>query len=78
MFREKIKGKMNECGISVKELSEKTKINPSTISSFLVGNRAISNENLDTILAALELTLVPKAKFTYQGVEPQIDPGVKV
>jgi|AATF01.1.fsa_nt_gi transcriptional regulator with XRE-family HTH domain len=78
MFREKIKGKMNECGISVKELSEQTKINPSTISSFLVGNRAISNENLDTILAALELTLVPKAKFTYQGNEPQIDPGVKV
>lgn len=77
MFREKIKGKMNECGISVKELSEKTKINPSTISSFLVGNRAISNENLDTILKALELTLVPKVKFTYQGKEPEIDAGVK-
>lgn len=78
MFREKIKGYMNERGISVKDLSAKTKINPSTISSFLVGNRAISNENLDTILAALELTLVPKARFTYQGKEPLIDHGVKI
>ncbi|WP_288116903.1 helix-turn-helix domain-containing protein [Bacteroides acidifaciens] len=78
MFREKIKGKMNEAGISVKDLAAKTKINPSTISSFLVGNRAISNENLDTILDALELTLVPKSKFVYQGEKPQIDPGVQV
>jgi len=44
MFREKIKGKMNEAGISVKDLAAKTKINPSTISSFLVGNRAISTK----------------------------------
>lgn len=78
MFREKIRGKMNETGISVKDLSAKTKINPSTISSFLVGNRAISNENLDIILEALELTLVPKAKFSYQGNNPQIDPGVMI
>ena len=65
MFREKIKGKMNEAGISVKDLASKTKINPSTISSFLVGN-------------GLELTLVPKSKFVYQGEKPQIDPGVQV
>ncbi len=78
MFREKIKGKMNESGISVKQLAEMTKINASTISSFLVGNRAISNENLDTILESLELTLVPKSKFVYQGKEPQIDPGVRI
>ena len=74
MFREKIKGKMNECGISVKDLSVKTKINPSTISSFLVGNRAISNENLDTILEALELTLVPKSRFTYAIPTPETVP----
>lgn len=74
MFREKIKGKMNECGISVKDLSNKTKINPSTISSFLVGNRAISNENLDTILEALELTLVPKQRFSYAVPVPESDP----
>lgn len=73
MFREKIKGKMNEEGISVKDLSAKTKINPSTISSFLVGNRAISNENLDIILEALELTLVPKAKFVYQYDKQEVE-----
>lgn len=74
MFREKIKGKMNECGISIKDLSNKTKINPSTISSFLVGNRAISNENLDIILEALELTLVPKAKFAYPVKDAPSEP----
>ena len=71
MFREKIKGKMNEDGISVKDLARKTKINPSTISSFLVGNRAISNENLDIILSVLELTLVPKPKFVFPTAVPE-------
>lgn len=66
MFREKIKGAMNDRGISVKELAAKTKINQCTISSFLVGSRAISNENLDVLVSTLELTLVPKKHFNYE------------
>ena len=72
MFREKIKGTMYDKQISVKELARRTQINPSTISSFLVGNRAVSNENLDKILSALDLTLVPKARFVFSRPEAEL------
>lgn len=72
MFREKIKGTLYEKGISINELAHKTGVNASTISSFLVGSRAVSNENLDKILGALELTLVPKSKFVYKRDIPDI------
>lgn len=56
---------MNEQGISIKSLAAKTGINHSSITSFLTGSRAISNANLDLMLDALGLTLVPKKGFTY-------------
>lgn len=71
MFREKIKGTMYDKGLTVKELAKRTCISTSTISSFLVGNRAISNENLEVILKTLDLTLVPKANFVYVADEPK-------
>lgn len=67
MFREKIKGAMYDQQVSVKVLSQKTGINASSISSFLNGDRAISNENIEKILDALRLTLVPKKNFVYMG-----------
>lgn len=66
MFREKIRGAMNESGIGVKVLAQKTRINQNSISSFLSGSRAISNSNLETIMNALDLTLLPKSNFVYE------------
>ena len=61
---------MYEKNISIKDLAHDTGINASTISSFLAGSRAVSNENLDKILQVLELTLVPKAKFVFKREIP--------
>jgi len=69
MFREKIRGVMNERRIGVNDLARKTGINRNSISSFLSGSRAISNANLDKILDVLGLTLVPKAKFSWPSKE---------
>lgn len=66
MFREKIRGAMNELGIGVKVLAQKTGVNQNSISSFLSGSRSISNSNLETIMKALDLTLLPKSNFDYE------------
>ena len=60
---------MNEQGVTIKNLAARTGINQSSITSFLTGSRAISNANLDLILNALGLTLVPKKGFTYVRTE---------
>lgn len=69
MFREKIKGVINERGLTIQKLSKMTRVNASSISSFLSGSRPLSNENLDALLSALDLTLVPKANFHYEKEE---------
>lgn len=66
MFREKIRGAMNELGVGVKVLAQKTGINQNSISSFLSGSRSISNSNLETIMRELDLTLLPKSNFVYE------------
>ena len=66
MFREKIRGAMNELGVGVKVLAQKTGINQNSISSFLSGSRSISNSNLETIMRELDLALLPKSNFVYE------------
>lgn len=73
MFREKIRGEMNEIGLGVKQLAQKTGINQNTISSFLTGSRSISNSNLECIIDALELTLIPKSNFVAQDDTCNLD-----
>jgi len=70
MFREKIRGEMNVRGIGVNVLARQTHINRNTLSGFLCGSRALSNRNLDIVLDALGLTLVPKAHFDPSSLKP--------
>lgn len=66
MFREKIKNTMTARKISTKALAAQTGILASSISSFLSGQRNISNGNLEEILKALGLTLVRVEGFKYE------------
>lgn len=60
---------MRKAGISNLDLSERTGVNKGTLSSFLNGNRSISNKNLDLILDSLNLTLVPISNFKCSVIE---------
>lgn len=65
MFREIIKKRLEQMNLTQVKLADITKINKSTIASFIAGNRSISNNNIEKILTALKLTLVPIPGFKY-------------
>ena len=77
MFREKIRNTMTAKKMSRKELSVKSGICESTISSFLTGKRAISNDNLDALMNALGLALVRVDGFQYEPVRVKAPVGAK-
>lgn len=66
MFREKIRGAINEKGLNIKKIGLDTKINCSSLSSFLAGSRQLNYEKLEILIEYLGLTLVPKQNFKYQ------------
>lgn len=74
MFREAIRERMMELRITNKKLSEQTGIPASSISSLLSGARTTSNGNLDKILKALKLTLVPAKDFEFGSVDFSNEP----
>lgn len=73
MFREIIKSRLEELDITVTKLGNLTGIDKSTISSFLAGNRTISNKNIEKIMGVLRLSLVPVPGFKY-GYDDQSQP----
>lgn len=65
-IRELIIQKRTECGMTQKELSEKTGISQNRISEFESGNRNMNSDNIDKIFAALDI-------FFKQSKEQQWD-----
>lgn len=74
MFREIIRKRLEQKNLSQIMLGKMTGIDVSTISSFLAGNRSMSNKNIEKIMGALKLTLVPVPGFKY-GYGMDMSPG---
>jgi predicted transcriptional regulator len=68
-FSERLRRAVRECGVSRYALSKKTGIPECTLSRFVVGGRGLSMHNLDLLIEALGLDLVPKTtrKRTREG-----------
>lgn len=69
MFRELFKKWMTVRNINAVNLSKLTGVSTSTISSFLTHKRVMSNANLEKIMKALQITLVPIRDFKFGSVD---------
>lgn len=69
MFREYFKKWMTARKINAVSLSNLTGVSASTISSFLTNKRTMSNANLEKIMEALQITLVPIRDFEFGSVD---------
>lgn len=67
MFREKIKMAMGAKNLRTCNVAAECGINSTCLSSFLSGQRGLKYEQLETLVAHMGLTLVPKKAFHFHS-----------
>lgn len=67
MFREKIKLAMGQKNLKVKTVSAECGIVPTSLSSYLNGQRGLKYDQIEKIVEYLGLTLVPKDGFHFHS-----------
>lgn len=67
MFREKIKMEIARRELKVRDVAEKCGILPTSLSSFLNGQRGLKYQYIENLLECLRLALVPKKDFLFHS-----------
>ncbi len=67
MFREKIKLAIGQKNLRVKTVSTECGIIPTSLSSFLNGQRGLKYDQIEKLVEYLGLTLVPKKDFHFHS-----------
>lgn len=67
MFREKIKMAIGQKNLRIKTVSFECKIIPTSLSSYLNGQRGLRYEQIETLVEYLGLSLVPKREFHFHS-----------
>lgn len=67
MFREKIKLAIGQKNLRVKAVSTECGIIPTSLSSFLNGQRGLKYDQIEKLVEYLGLTLVPKKDFHFHS-----------
>lgn len=67
MIREKIKEAIKERNIPIRQIAADCSILPTSISSYISGNRGLSYKNIDRLIQYLGLQFVPKKDFHFKS-----------
>ncbi len=67
MFREKIKMAIGRKNLRIKTVSFECKIIPTSLSSYLNGQRGLRYEQIETLVEYLGMSLVPKREFHFHS-----------